>query len=89
MPSNPFCVLCLSGEHVPSSHEVDPGLVEARRALKTSRAEQHIAALLAKAPPLSEETRRRLAALLGPPVQQQPPDSTEAGKLTTPPEELG
>lgn len=42
----------------------DPDLLEARHALKVARFEDHIAKLVADAPPLTDEQARRLAVLL-------------------------
>lgn len=42
----------------------DPDLIEARRNLKAALLEDHIARVVAEAPPLSEHQRSRLAAIL-------------------------
>lgn len=42
----------------------DPDLVNARRNLAAARLEEHIARVVAEAPPLTEEQRDRLAGLL-------------------------
>ncbi|RNB46546.1 hypothetical protein EDM22_13810 [Agromyces tardus] len=42
----------------------DPDLVEARRNLKAERLADHVARVVAEAPPLSPEQRARIAALL-------------------------
>jgi hypothetical protein len=44
----------------------DPDLVRARQNLKAARLEEHIAEVVAAAPPLTSEQRDRLAALLRP-----------------------
>ena len=44
----------------------DPDLVEARRNLKAIRLEEHVAKVVAEAPPLTSEQRDRIAALLRP-----------------------
>lgn len=41
----------------------DPELLDARRALRASQLESHIARVLAGAPPLTDDQRRRLAGL--------------------------
>jgi hypothetical protein len=42
----------------------DPKLVEVRRDLKAQRLEEHVAKVVAAAPPLSAEQRDRIAAIL-------------------------
>jgi hypothetical protein len=49
----------------------DPELVAARRNLKAMRLEEHVARVLAEAPPLTDEQRTRLAELLRP-VRRHP-----------------
>ncbi len=52
----------------------DPDLVAARRDLRAARLEDHIARVVAEAPPLTNEQRERLALLL-----------TQGGGLMSPP----
>lgn len=42
----------------------DPELIDARRALRAARLEDHVTKVLAEAPPLNDEQRDRIAALL-------------------------
>jgi hypothetical protein len=42
----------------------DPELVGARRDLRATRLEDHVARVLAEAPPLSDEQRERIAVVL-------------------------
>lgn len=42
----------------------DPDLLEARRALRAARLEDHVAKVLDEAPPLTPEQRSRIASLL-------------------------
>jgi hypothetical protein len=42
----------------------DPELVDARRALAALRLEEHVARVVASAPPLTPEQRDRIAAIL-------------------------
>jgi hypothetical protein len=44
----------------------DPDLIDARRRLKALRLEEHVARVVAEAPPLTAEQRDRIAALLRP-----------------------
>ena len=44
----------------------DPALVDARRNLRYERLADHIARVVAEAPPLTGDQRRKLAALLAP-----------------------
>lgn len=44
----------------------DPDLVDARRDLRVSRAEDYIRELVDTAPPLTDEQKRRLSVLLNP-----------------------
>lgn len=46
----------------------DPELLEARRNLRAIRLEEHVAQVVAQAPPLSTEQRHRIAQLLAPHV---------------------
>lgn len=47
----------------------DPDLIDARRSLKALRLEEHVARIVAEAPPLTAEQRDRIAALLRPSAQ--------------------
>lgn len=51
----------LTRHHGPESPEV----IERRRAYKTDRLAEHVAAVIASAPPLTTEQRARIASLLG------------------------
>jgi hypothetical protein len=42
----------------------DPDLIEARRNLRALRLEEHVAKVVASAPPLTAEQRDRIAAIL-------------------------
>lgn len=42
----------------------DPEIVDARRNMRAERLAQHVAEVVAKAPPLTKEQRQRIAALL-------------------------
>lgn len=42
----------------------DPELIEARRALRAEVLAEHVRAVVAQAPPLTDEQRERIAALL-------------------------
>ncbi len=42
----------------------DPELLEARRNLRAARLHDHVAKVVAEAPPLTDEQRARIAALL-------------------------
>ncbi|BDB42841.1 MULTISPECIES: hypothetical protein [Mycobacterium] len=42
----------------------DPELVEARRALRAHQLAEHVARVVAQAPPLTAEQRERIAAIL-------------------------
>lgn len=44
----------------------DPDLVNARRNLRAIRLQEHVAKVVAQAPPLTSEQRDRIAALLRP-----------------------
>lgn len=50
-----------------SRSATDPELVTARQRLRTARLDQHIAKLVAEAPPLTQSQRDRLSVLLRPP----------------------
>lgn len=42
----------------------DPALVDAKRDLRAERLAEHVARVVAQAPPLTDEQRERIAALL-------------------------
>jgi len=42
----------------------DPELIEARRNMRAERLAEHVARVVAEAPPLTDEQRERIAALL-------------------------
>ena len=42
----------------------DPELIEARRNMRALKLEEHVARVVAEAPPLTDEQRERIAALL-------------------------
>lgn len=46
----------------------DPELIEARRNLRAIRLQEHVAKVVAEAPPLTMEQRHRIAQLLAPHV---------------------
>lgn len=67
----------------------DPDLVSARQTLKAERLAEHVAKVLAEAPPLSDGQRERIAALLRVNPERPQAGHADLGLADTSPSAIG